>query len=1032
MVRSLVSWRVLWCVAGAVLVALLALPGVSAAQGTLATLSLIVSDETGAPVPDARVAVRADAGGVPRALITRADGTTVAALLPAGRYTVTAQRDGFVPVEARAVTLNVSDHLLLQLLLRVSPVEQAVTVVGDASGVRIAPSVATVVDRTLIEQLPLNGRSFQSLLQLTPGVVPVFSNLTRLGQFSTNGQREASNYVTVDGVSANVGVMSGVTFDGAGGQYPAFNAQGGTSSLVSLDAMEEFSVQTSSVSAEHGRTPGGQVSIVTRAGGNELRGSASEYFRHDRLDANDWFANRQGLAKARMRQHQFGGTLGGPLMRDRSHFFGSFEGLRLLLPQVVTDVEVPSMAARAAATGPIRDILRAFPDANGREVGGGLALHSSSYSDPVRSDTASGRIDHVLRPGTTMFGRYNASRSSTTTRGGGSRSLAVLSDTQFRFSSLTAGVMWAPSSRLINDLRINVTSNTAERTYTVDDYAGAAPPPNASLYPAFAAPETTELAISLKGFSGPSLLVGRAGRNVNRQINVVNTVSLAAGAHQIRAGVDYRRLLPTYDYAPYAQYLYFTDVNAAISGRAFYGQVYGFDSQLEPRFTNLSLFVQDAWTATPRLTLTMGVRGEVVPAPTEKNNRGPVTLSDARTPSAFVLAPRGAALWESNGLNIAPRAGASYLLRATPGRETVLRAGVGRYFDLTPAAANHAYHIFNYPFNAYKEFDDVAFPLTTAEATPPPFDLGPPYGPIIAFDRNLELPSTWHWNVAAEQALGSQSVSVTYVGSRGEGLYRLERYVRPTPAFTSVRVVRNDADSSYHALQFQYRRRLSRGVQALASYTLSRAIDTDSVEVVTTPGSAADSRGHADFDRRHVLSTALSWQLPSPTRPGVVRTLVGGWGVDAVFKAMSAAPVPILTNVNSLLGSFRPDTVPGASLYIDDATAPGGRYINRAAFTPRSDRHGSLDRGVLRGFGFSQLDVAVWRQVRFGDAARVQFRAEAFNALNRPNFADPVANLSQAAFGRSTQMLNRGIGGLNRLYQIGGPRSIQLSARVTF
>src|SRR3712207_4965476 len=193
-----------------------------------------------------------------------------------------------------------------------------------------SPSTGVVFDRKEVERLPLNGRSLQSLFEFVPGAVLTRASFVEQGQFSVNGQRANANYFTVDGVSANVGVSAGAApGQAAAGSLPALTVLGGTNNLVSVESIEEFQIQTSSYAPEHGRTPGAHVSVVTRAGTNEFHGSLFNYFRDDALDANDWFANSRALAQAKLRQNDFGGTLGGPLRRDRTFFFASYEGLRL-------------------------------------------------------------------------------------------------------------------------------------------------------------------------------------------------------------------------------------------------------------------------------------------------------------------------------------------------------------------------------------------------------------------------------------------------------------------------------------------------------------------------------------------------------------------------------------------------------------------------------------------------------------------------------------------------------------------------------
>jgi hypothetical protein len=212
--------------------------------------------------------------------------------------------------------LEINQSVTLDFDLTVSTSTETIQVTGEAPLLQVeGGSVGTVINRQFLENLPLNGRGLQSLFFLTPGVVPTPS-LARMGQFSVNGQRESSNMLLIDGAAANVGVSANVNAFGDAGQYPGFNIQGGTNSLIPVDALEEFQIQTSSFAPEFGRTPGGQISLVTRAGTNQFHGSLFEYFRNEKLDANDWFANRSSIKRVPLRMNQFGGTLGGPIVRD--------------------------------------------------------------------------------------------------------------------------------------------------------------------------------------------------------------------------------------------------------------------------------------------------------------------------------------------------------------------------------------------------------------------------------------------------------------------------------------------------------------------------------------------------------------------------------------------------------------------------------------------------------------------------------------------------------------------------------------------
>src|SRR5215471_2772086 len=301
------------------------------AQSTSASLTGRVIDSSKAVVVGATVAALSVDTNVRYVTTTNGLGEYYLGHLPPTRYRIDVEKPGFKKLVRPDVILHVLDALALDFELTPGPVAETVQVEGGAPLINTQSGVvSTVVDRAFVGNLPLNGRSFQSLITMTPGVVVTTTAFDDQGQFSVNGQRANANYFTVDGVGANFGVTGYLPMaQSAGGSLPALSVAGGTNSLVSIDAMEEFRIQTSTFAPEFGRTPGGQISIVTRSGTNAFRGSVFEYFRNSALDATDWFVNANHLPKPEQRLNDFGGVLGGPLRKDRTFFFFSHEGLRL-------------------------------------------------------------------------------------------------------------------------------------------------------------------------------------------------------------------------------------------------------------------------------------------------------------------------------------------------------------------------------------------------------------------------------------------------------------------------------------------------------------------------------------------------------------------------------------------------------------------------------------------------------------------------------------------------------------------------------
>jgi hypothetical protein len=1040
------------------------------AQSSTATLSGTVIDQNGALIPGANVAVINIAQGLQRNTITNAEGVFVVPLLPPGIYTVKAERQGFTPAEVRDVALNVNSNVTLTVQLAVGSVGQTVSVV-DSALINESSTVATVVDRQFVENLPLNGRSFQSLISLTPGVVTTKTNYNEQGQFSVNGQRADANYFTVDGVSANAGIAAGLPLvQSGGGALPAFSAAGGTNSLVSVDAMQEFKIQTSTFAPEFGRTPGAQISIATRSGGNDFHGTVFDYFRNDALDANDWFANSRRLPRAALRQNDFGGVFSGPLHlprfgeggpaiydgSNRTFFFFSYEGLRLRQPTTQLTL-VPSVASRLAASAIRRPYLDAYPLPNGAVVANGFAEFNATYSDPLDLDATSIRVDHSFNENLALFVRYNHSPSETTQRGTSGRSLNTLSHSVFKTQTLTLGLTNSITPQLINELRANYTRTEGANDFTLDGLGGAVPLDNSLAFPPFASPDDAFFSFSI---GGRSFNIGKNVINIQRQINLVDNVSYVAGSHQFKFGVDYRLLLPVNGPRAYDQFITFsalTGATGAISGNTQSANINARDA-VALSYTNFSLYGQDTWKVTNRLTLTYGLRWDLNPPPEGRHGKGLLTFDNVNGPGALAVAPAGTPLYETTYNNFAPRAGLSYQLFREGGRLTILRGGFGVFYDLGTGTLANA--ISGFPYARAKALGRVPFPLTLAQAAPPPFTtVVPTSGFAFIADRNLKLPRTFQWNAAVEQSVNSSNTfSAAYIGAVGRRL--LYRISQQFPANFLLSVTDNSATSDYHGMQLQFQRQMSRGLQILTSYTWSHSIDTASTDsgIASSPTDPNRDRGNSDFDIRHAFSAAVTYALPSPREGKFARALLGNWFVDGIVSARSAAPVDLFS-AGAFIGGvqtiLRPDLIPGIPLYLDDPLAPGGRRFNntidpsrpgcKGPFCPPSPgRQGTLGRNVMRGFPMSQLDLAVRRHFSLGERMTLQLRAEAFNIFNHPNFGDPGANndlanlLTSPNFGQSTQMLKSSLGtggttgGFSPLYQVGGPRSIQLALKLQF
>jgi hypothetical protein len=1051
------------------------------AQSPNGSIRGMVFDPDAKSIAGAEVIVVNDATGLKYVTATNAEGLYAVENLSPGPYRIQVSKFGFKAIIKPDLILNVQDSLVLNFILPVGASNVTVTVEGGAPMIDTTDAtVSTVVDRQFAENLPLNGRSFQTLIYMTPGVVATSSTSFDSGQFSVNGQRPVSNYWTVDGASANVGISTGSNSgNGLGGSLGSFSALGGTNSLVSVDALQEFRIQTSTFAPEFGRTPGAQVSIVTRSGTNRFHGSAFDYLRNDVFDASNWFADSAGLPKPRERQNDFGGTVSGPIFRDRAFFFFSYEGLRLQLPQTslthVPDDDPSDPYSRQYAIPAMQTYVNAYPLPNGPQLLNaagqptGMAQFNASYANPASLDAYSLRIDHQLNSKWNLFGRYSYSPSNFESRGGQEVwSLSTVVDSRITMQSMTGGATWNISQGIANDLRVNYSHVDAKGNSALDDFGGAVALAALPFPPSYT-PANGQFSFYINGLGpGAGLNAGKSTATTQRQFNSVDSLSWQAGSHSLKFGIDFRRLDPDLDPNIYFQEGAFHQVANTILGNSYFSQVRS-RNEVQVTFKNLGLYAQDSWRALPRLTITYGLRWDVDFAPSSRNgiNLPAVTGYSLTDLSGLAVAPSGTALFHTPYGGVAPRVGIAYQVSQNPRRQTVFRAGFGTFYDLVSSEAGNAINqaALSPPLGFAARYFNTTFPLSSAQIAAPAIPTEATLANITAFNPQLKLPYTLEWNAALEQALGqSQSVSITYLGASGRKLLQTTNLISPqsNPTIEQGVFIDNTASSNYNALQVEFKRRLAHGLQALASYTFAHSIDDASAgsfgfgSNLSVPGERDGNRGNSDFDIRHSFSTGITYDLPSPHANKLVSGLSGGWSVESLILARSAPPVDVsdtnfYTFNSGVNADIRPDVVPGQAFYLYGPQYPGGKGFNAAAFTdPPMDpatfnplRQGTLGRNVLRGFGATQWDLGIHREFPVREPIKIQFRAELFNVLNHPNFAPPNGSFGESGFGVSTQTLAQGLNGglngsnlgggaLNPLYQFGGPRSVQLALKLIF
>ena len=1046
----------------------LALP--LAAQSPNGTINGRVLDPSNKVIGGADILVINDATGVQYSGKTNEDGIYVVPNLPPGAYRLQISKMGFKTLIKPDIVLNIQDALSINFTLPVGAVFETVTVEGGASMINTTDaSVSTVIDHTYVENMPLNGRSFQDLILLTPGIVTQSPQsagiLGATGEFSVNGQRTESNYYTVDGVSANVGSSAGLTMvglAGGSGSVPSATALGTTQALVSVDDLQEFRASSSTYSAEYGRNPGGQFAFQTKSGTNQWHGTAYDYLRNGYFDAQDWFNDYFDKPEPDLRQNDFGGTFGGPVEvpglyhgKDKTFFFVSYEGLRLTAPQAATVNYVPDLcmrdmgpcpSGRMPAASAVLPAINAFPlpsSGGVEDATNGIGQFIGSWSNPGSIDSTSVRFDHAVNDKLRLFFRFSDTTSSSAARQTSSSSVGTPSNdliSAYTMRTFTAGANSVFSNRLSNDFRLNYTSNSTTSTNVLDAFGGSVPVNLVQL--TSLSPESSPSFVFEYG--GYAFGLGQAlSSGAQRQWNLVDTVNLSLGRHQFKFGVDYRRLTPSaVEASPLLGFYYFSELfvetnNALIVADAF-GPAY-------PLFQNFSAFVQDQWKVSSRLSLSMGLRWDVNPPPGATKGVKPYAFQGSG-PSTWALAPQGTPLWQTTWFNFAPRLSAAYVLHDAPARETVVRGGGGVFFDTGQQAASEAFA--GQGFVAEECCPFGSFPTGGAGIIPtiqnPPT---PPYLNAVVYAPHLQLPYTLQWNASVEQALGkSQAFTASFVGSHGSRLLQENAFTNSSMS-QDFTFIENGLTSDYDSLQAKFQRRLSRGLTALASYTWSHCIDYGSENY-----NYSYQRGNCDFDVRHNLSAAFSYSLPNEWHNEFAKAVLQHWGLDDRLTARTAFPVTL--NGNSL---FQPNgqtynaglnLVPAQPVYLyggncatilqglgdlnPGQTCPGGRAINPNAFTAASSGLGDAPRNFTRGFDAVQMDLAVRREFAVYENLKLQFRAEAFNLFNHPNFGAINAQFGQPTFGQATGTLASSLGIVSPLYQQGGPRSMQFALKFIF
>jgi hypothetical protein len=992
----------------AILAFLLASPALT--QST-ATIQGAVTDAQGSVVAGAKVVVRNQATGVERTTRTDSAGRYQVPALAVGTYRIQVAAEGFRTKVVDQLLLEVAQTVVQDFELTVGGVTEEVTVTAESPMIQTATSsVGQVIDRRTVQEIPLNGRHFVDLGLLIPGSVTPpqngFLTAPLRGQgsfaFNTAGNREDTVNFMINGINLNDMVQNQITFQ------------------PSINTVQEFKVDNSTFSAEYGRNSGAIVNIATRSGSNEVHGEVFEFLRNDRFDARNFF-NQLPARKSPFKRNQFGGNLGGPIARNNTFFFVSYEGLRQrqgidINSGVLRDDE------RAAVTDPVsRRLLSLIPAAN--QTGSrGEGRFVGSATAPVNIDQWTGDLSHLFGQSDTLHAYYVFQKDLRQEPVLQANTIPGFGDTRQshrQIGTLNETHVFGPG--LVNEARFGF--NRIHITFS----------PNAQLNPVdFGINDgiTTPLGLPQINITGLGLNFGGPGGfpqgRTDTTMVVSDTLNYLRGKHSLKFGGEWRRFensnfnsdVGTFNFGSLA------DFQAGV-GNSFAITLGDRPSDVVEQAAGL--FVQDTFRARPGLTVELGLRYDRNMAPTDTENR--FVAFDAATAS-LVRVGSGRDKIYDDGNEFEPRVGIIW----DPFKDgrTSVRAAYAILVDqpvtnvVTPTTSNPPLAT-PLTFTGTVRLDSG---ITTARAG----GLAP-----ASVDPGFRGARVQSWNVNVQREIGRNlGVMVGYFGSKGDrlrisrNLNQLVGGVRPFPALSAssailpgsalgnITEITSQGFSHYNALWVTANQRLAKGLQFNASYTLSKSTDTNSLNsqgVVATQDSTniAGSEGPSDFDARHRFVMNAIYELPFKGN------VVGGWQIGIITQLQSGNPINVVTNINTFTGNnntLRPDLVGNPNI-----VGTPTQWFNNAVCDPRIAgsctgdtvfalpvsaggvfHFGNFGRNAIVGPGFRNTDLSLIKNTKFGGTTRLQLRVEVFDLFNHANFGQPgrIATVGSTTFGTIT------------------------------
>ena len=971
------------------------------------TISGQVLDASQAVIAGASVTLDNPANGSRRVVNSDNVGRYTFPDVPIGLYNVSAAKAGFQTTIKQGVEINVGAAITIDFSLPTGQITEQIQVTAETSALQTEGSnTGGVMENRQLVDLPINGRDYARFSLLMPGAI-ARSNF--IADLAFNGLHTVHNQFAIDGVDATR----------VDQPYMSNGYERGARLLTgSLDTIAEFRVQTSNYQAQYGRSAGTNINIVSKSGANNFHGTLYEFFRNSALDAENYFAPK--TFKPPFRFNDFGGNLGGPIVKDKTFFFVNYEGSRQRIG-ISGAGTVPSALLKQqvmAASPVLAPILALYPAGTSSTSNPLVDNYVTAQTSHVREDTASVKVDQRFSEHDAFYVRVNVNDTHTfgPLFGVTPSALGVLDFQNVPIRTSNVAVheqhIWSPS--IVSEVLVGA-QRWGSHLISNEPY-----------------PLTT--------ITGITTVTGDRGRSIQNasSYQLGGNTTIVHGAHTIKFGTT-EYLIRVARLSKNTSSITYTSLQDFINNSAFSAGFTVGDPGHITQATQVGLFVQDTYKLRPNLTIDYGLRYDYETVVHDSHNN--TQTYDVRL---GMLGPVGDPYYRPNKNDWGPRLGIAW----QPSSKTVVRAGSGLFWQAYPVGfGSYSIPVNNIPGNTSilrASVPALSYPIVNflSQGTAP-------IPAVAGFDWIRRDIYTEQWDASIARDIGGgAALQVAYVGNRGLNLRRgytinfidptLGR--RPNPLYTNISIEGNTGQSTYNALQLSFQQRLRRNLITKVEYGFSHAIDDVQDQGLFSSQPQDDNnfraeRGNSSGDIRQNLAFSILYTIPMGqgytflgSAKGVPGFLASGWSIASLGLIHTGIPFTVFIGTNTFgngnLTNQRPNAVAGVDPYASNKSVNG--WLNPAAFSlPLAGTFGNLGRNTVYGPGFTNVDFSLLKTTKFSESKNLEFRAEFFNIPNHPNFAQPSSTFATSSFGQIFQTFGATLG-------LGTSRQIQMALKFNF